>query len=120
MYGRRGGGKSWAQDLVQRLFEWEKDYRPHGVRSGEGIIDSYGTWTTVMDAKVFTWNDESRASAFIFDEVTDFSAKADRSGSTMVGTVLSMFTVAQIGGVRAGSGDPPPSQSTQRRAPRPR
>src|SRR3546814_15972530 len=42
LYGRSGGGKSSAQDLVHRLFEWEKDYRPHGVRSGEGIIDSYG------------------------------------------------------------------------------
>src|SRR3546814_8438876 len=58
-----------------------------------------------MDAKVFTWNDESRASAFIFDEVTDFSAKADRSGSTMVGTVLSMVTGDTIGGVRAGNVD---------------
>lgn len=105
LYGRSGGGKSSAQDLVHRLFEWETDYRPHGVRSGEGIIDSYGTWTSVADTKVFLWNDESRASAFVFDEITDFSAKADRSGSTMVGTVLSMVTGDTIGGVRAGGND---------------
>jgi hypothetical protein len=105
LYGRSGGGKSSAQDLVHRLFEWEKPYRPHGVRSGEGIIDSYGTWTSVADAKVFVWNDEDRASAFVFDEITDFSAKADRSGSTMVGTVLSMVTGDTIGGVRAGGND---------------
>lgn len=106
LFGRSGGGKSSSQDLVRRLFEWETDYRPHGVRSGEGIVDSYGTWDSALGAKVFTWNHpDTRASAFLFDEVTDFSAKADRAGSTMISTVLSMITGDTIGGVRAGGND---------------
>lgn len=105
LYGRSGSGKSSAQTLAQSLFEWETDYQAHGVRSGEGIIDSYGMWDKVNGQRVFLWSRPTHSSAFIFDEVTDFSAKADRSGSTMISTILSMTTASTIGGVRAGNID---------------
>lgn len=112
LYGRTGSGKSSAQHLIRRLFEWGRDYRPIGIRSGEGIVDSYGEWEDVTvpavggaaatTTRVFKWSNPEHAKAFLFDEVTDFTAKSDRSGSTLKGTILSMITCSTIGGVRAG------------------
>lgn len=107
LYGRTGSGKSSAQVLARSLFDWHTPYTPHGARSGEGIIDSYGEWEIdkLTGDRHFRWTAKGHAQAFIFDEITDFAAKADRSGSTMVGTILSMVTGSVIGGARSGGQD---------------
>lgn len=110
LYGRTGSGKSSAQALSRLLFEWEKPYRPHGVRSGEGVVDFYGEWgesdINGVKSRTFVWNDpEHHAGAFLFDEVSNYEGKSDQRGSTMISTVLSMVTGETIGGVRAGGND---------------
>src|SRR3546814_8626046 len=75
------------------------------MRSSDWSSDVCSSELKVNGQRVFLWSRPEHASAFIFDEVTDFSAKADRSGSTMISTILSMTTASTIGGVRAGNID---------------